>query len=110
MLSEIIFIVATVVVLMISVLLIKKFAPVFFEKISKFVPLLVAVIAFIASAIFYLITVKKVELIQSAIFAYFIASAEVYTYEGIYKLFTKAIRYFKQTKEDVKEAVAKKGE
>ena len=49
--AEIIFIICTVIVLMLAIQLIKKFANGFFEKISKFVPLLTAVIAFIASLI-----------------------------------------------------------
>lgn len=108
MIAEIIFIVATVLVLMFGIQAVKKFAPTFFEKISKFVPLATFIIAFAASTVFNLIKTQRPELGYAALFGYFIASAEVYTYEGIYKLICKAINFFKQTKANVKEAIENK--
>ena len=108
MISEGIFIVATALVLMIAIQVIKKFAPNFFAKIAKFVPLSTFVIAFIASIVFNSITVRRPELGYAALFGYFIASAEVYTYEGIYKLICKAINFFRKTKDDIKEVVENK--
>lgn len=105
--AEIIFIICTVIVLMLAIQLIKKFANGFFEKISKFVPLLTAVIAFIASLIFYRIKAGEFLFVQALIYGYFIASAEVYTYEGIYKLFVKLFNFFKKTEKDVQEIVEK---
>lgn len=107
--ANILFIVITAIVFIIAVQLIKKFAPAFFEKVSKFVPLAMLVIAFGASIVFNLITVKQPEFGYAALTGYFIASTGVYTYEGVYKLFKKIVAFFKQTKDDVKEAV-KKGE
>ncbi len=107
--ANILFIVITAVVFIIAVQAVKKFAPAFFEKVSKFVPLAMFVIAFGASIVFNLITVKQPEFGYAALTGYFIASTGVYTYEGVYKLFKKIVAFFKQTKDDVKEAV-KKGE
>ena len=90
MLAEIIFIIISAVVLLAAVSIIKKYAPDFFGKIAKFVPIFVFIIGFIASAIF-----NKVHA------GYFVASAEVYTYEGICKLFLKIKDFFKKTKDDV---------
>lgn len=103
MLSEVIFVAATAIVLMIAVSLVKKFAKGFFEKISKFVPIFVFIIGFVASIVFNKITLGHFEFPYAALFGYFIASTEVYTYEGIVKLFSKIIAFFKQTKENVKE-------
>lgn len=103
MLSEIIFIAVTAIVLMIAVSLIKKYAKDFFEKISKFVPIFVFIIGFVASIVFNKITLGHFEFPYAAMFGYFIASAEVYTYEGIVKLFSKIISFFKQTKKNIKE-------
>lgn len=103
MLSEVIFIALTVIVLMVAISLIKRYANSFFEKISKFVPILVFVIGFVASIVFNKITSGHFEFLYAALFGYFIASAEVYTYEGIVKLFSKFVAFVKKTKEDVKE-------
>lgn len=106
--ANILFIVITAIVLIIAVQLIKRFAAGFFEKVSKFVPISMFVIAFGASIVFNLITTKTPEFGYAALTGYFIASTGVYTYEGVYKLITKLIGFFRQTKEDVKEAVSKK--
>ena len=108
--ANVLFVVITAVFLIVAVQIVKKFATTFFEKVSKFVPLAMFVIAFGASIVFNLITVKQPDLGYAALYGYFIASTGVYTYEGVYKLFKKIVTFFKQTKDDVKEAVAKKGE
>lgn len=108
MIVECIFIITTVLVLMFGIQAIKKFAPTFFDKISKFVPLATFIIAFAASTIFNLIKTQRPELGYAALFGYFIASTEVYTYEGIYKLICKAINFFRKTKDDIKEVVENK--
>jgi len=101
MLAEIIFIIVSAAVLLAAVSIIKKYAPDFFRKIAKFVPIFVFIIGFIASAIFNKVHAGHFELPYAALYGYFVASAEVYTYEGICKLFLKIKDFFKKTKNDV---------
>lgn len=96
MFAEIIFIIVSAAVLLTAVSLTKKFAPEFFAKIAKFVPLFIFMLGFIASAVFNKIYVGRFEFPFAALYGYFVASAEVYTYEGIYKLFVKALSFFKK--------------
>lgn len=103
MLSGVGFIALTAIALMVAISLLKKYANSFFEKISKFVPILVFVIGFVASIVFNKITSGHFEFLYAALFGYFIASAEVYTYEGVVKLFFKFVAFIKKTKEDIKE-------
>lgn len=101
MLAEIIFIIVSAAVLLAAVSIIKKYAPDFFVKIAKFIPIFVFILGFIASAIFNKVHAGHFELPYAALYGYFVASAEVYTYEGIYKLFLKIKDFFKKTKDDV---------
>ena len=98
MIAEILFVIITIVVLMITISLIKKYANGFFNKIAKFIPLSIMLIAFIASLIFNKIKTGDFLVPYAALYGYFIASTEVYTYEGICKLFRKIFDYFKKPK------------
>ena len=101
MLAEIIFIIVSAVVLLVAVSIIKKYAPDFFGKIAKFIPIFVFILGFIASAVFNKISTGHFVLLYAALYGYFVASTEVYTYEGIYKLILKIKDFFKKTKNDV---------
>ena len=109
MIAQIIFSIATIVVLFITTQLVKKFANGFYKKISKFIPLIIALAAIIAQAVFNFITIKsgtfwaRIDIVNAVKFGMFIASSEVYTYEGIYKLIRSAIDFLHKTENAVKE-------
>lgn len=87
--STIIFIVCTILVLFVSIQALKKFVPSFFEKFAAFVPLVVFLLAFVATIIFNIIAKGGPDFPMAALLGYVIAATEVYTYEGVYKLFRK---------------------
>lgn len=116
MLSQIIFSIATVVALFITVQLVKTFANKFFTKISKFVPIIVGLIAILAQAIFNLIVnsgetfIDKIDIVNAIKFGIMIASTEVYSYEGIYKLlksFTNKVKKVEKEQEKIAEKINK---
>ena len=101
MIAEILFMLITVAVLMIGISVIKKYANPFFNKIAKFIPLLTMGLAFVASLIFNKIKTGDFLLPYATLYGYFIASTEVYTYEGVGKLIKKIINYFKKDKKEL---------
>lgn len=106
--STIIFIVCTILVLFIGIQALKKFVPSFFEKFAAFVPLVVFLLAFVATIIFNIIAKGGPDLPMAALLGYAIAATEVYTYEGVYKLFRKVVADFKNMFQSVKGLVKEK--
>lgn len=105
MLAQIIFSVCMVLVLFIVTQLTKTFAKDFYAKISKFVPLIIGCLAIIAQLIFNIITgtaddfIARLDIYNAIKFGFFIASTEVYTYNGVYKLIKKGISILNKTEE-----------
>lgn len=90
--TEMIVLVCVAVVLFVTTQLVKTFAKDFFAKISKLVPVLEFVLATILSSIALLIAGEGFNGLYAAVKnGFIVASAEVYTYEGIYKLFEKLV-------------------
>lgn len=106
--STIIFIVCTILVLFVGIQALKKFVPSFFEKFAAFVPLAVFLLAFVATIIFNTIAKGGPDLPMAALLGYAIAATEVYTYEGVYKLFRKVVADFKNMFQSVKGLVKEK--
>lgn len=106
--STIIFIVCTILVLFVGIQALKKFVPSFFEKFAAFVPLVVFLLAFIATIIFNIIAKGGPDLPMAALLGYAIAATEVYTYEGVYKLFRKVVADFKNMFQSVKGLIKEK--
>jgi len=97
MTTQLLFFVIMLVVLFIATQLVKKFASGFFEKISKFVPLILAGIAILAQAVFNGITGagtfwQRVNLFDAVKTGVLIAMFDVYLYEGIYKAIRKLFK------------------
>lgn len=106
--STIIFIVCTILVLFIGIQALKKLVPSFFEKFAAFVPLAVFLLAFVATIIFNTIAKGGPDLPMAALLGYAIAATEVYTYEGVYKLFRKVVTDVKSMFQSIKGLVKEK--
>lgn len=106
--STIIFIVCTILVLFVGIQALKKLVPSFFEKFAAFVSLAVFLLAFVATIIFNIIAKGGPDLPMAALLGYAIAATEVYTYEGVYKLFRKVVADVKSMFQSIKGLVKEK--
>lgn len=114
MTSQIIFSIISVVVLLVTTQLVKKFANGFYTKISKFIPIIIGAISIIAQGVFNFVSagsingaevlsfVERIDFEKAVQFGALIAASEIGTYEGFFKLIKSLIDKFCFKKETAK--------